>query len=81
MASKQASKNEIVAALHETLEQELTKKVEEGSEESMTLTFEDGRLKSSWMVPEMAPAICAICGKGCIEKGLPMCVNGNPFCG
>jgi hypothetical protein len=76
-----SQRNEIVASLHKTLEHELAKKVEEGSEEEMTLTFDGDSIKSTWMVPEMAPAICAICGKGCIEKGLPMCINGNPFCG
>jgi len=55
--------------------------IESGSDEEMTFTFDGDRVKSTWMVPEMAPAVCAICGKGCAEKGLPMCANGNPFCG
>lgn len=68
--------------MHGVLEKELAKLVEDGtSEEEMTLTFDGDTIKGDWMIPEMAPAICAICGKQCVEKGLPLCINGNPFCG
>lgn len=79
--STPASSSNPAKKLHEALDASLQEMIESGSDEEMTLTFDGDRIKSTWMVPEMAPAICAICGKGCLEKGLPMCADGNPFCG
>lgn len=73
--------NDAVARQHEQLESKLAEMVENGDPSEMTLTFDGDRITGSWMVPEMAPAICAICGKRCLERGLPLCVNANPFCG
>lgn len=76
-----ASASNPIAREHKRLETRLAEMVERGDPSEMTLTFDGNTIKSDWMIPEMAPAICAICGKNCIEKGLPVCVNANPFCG
>lgn len=47
----------------------------------ITLTFEDGEVRGVWYHPALEPVICALCGKGCKEKGLPVCHNVNPWCG
>lgn len=79
--STPASSSNAAQQLHQALDSSLENMIESGSDEEMTFTFDGDRIKSTWMVPEMAPTICSICGKGCVEKGLPMCANGNPFCG
>jgi hypothetical protein len=43
--------------------------------------FDGDRVTSSWVQPEMTDVICNICGKRCKERGAPLCVNANPYCG
>lgn len=74
--------NSYVAEHFERLERRLADMVENGSQCEQTFTFDGDTIKSDFVsVPELTPCICAICGKGCLEKGLPLCVNGNPLCG
>ena len=47
----------------------------------VTLTFDGDKVTGIWYHPEIESVICALCGKGCKEKGLPICVNVNPWCG
>jgi hypothetical protein len=49
--------------------------------QTFTFDFESDSIESNWFQPEMAEIICAVCGQQCKEKGLPLCVNGNPYCG
>lgn len=47
----------------------------------VALTFEGQTVTTNWFHPELTPISCALCGKQCQEKGKPLCVNANPFCG
>jgi len=42
---------------------------------------EDGNVDFGWYHPCMAPTMCALCGKGCRERGEEPCANLFPFCG
>ena len=45
----------------------------------MELIFNEGVVSSPWYYSEMAPVLCALCGKDCLPgQG---CVNINPYCG
>jgi hypothetical protein len=41
------------------------------------LVFDADQVVSPWYHPELAPVLCALCGKNCKVK----CVNVNPYCG
>jgi hypothetical protein len=47
----------------------------------VTLSFEGRSITTDWFHPDLEPVMCAICGKQCKEKGKPLCVVANPFCG
>ena len=47
----------------------------------VALTFEGLKVTTDWFHPGLTPVACALCGKQCQEKGKPLCVNANPFCG
>jgi hypothetical protein len=48
---------------------------------SVTMTFKGLEVSTNWFHPKLSPVMCALCGKQCKERGVPLCVNGNPFCG
>ena len=47
----------------------------------VALTFDGQSVTTDWFHPGLTPISCALCGKKCQEKGKPLCVNANPFCG
>jgi hypothetical protein len=55
-----------------------TKKLNE-IQTTYELVFDGDKVSSFWYNPELAPLLCALCGKECEDKTL--CFNTNPYCG
>jgi len=58
-----------------------TSQSEDTGQQVQKFVFDAEGVSSQWIYPEMAEVVCALCGKRCKEKGIPLCVNGNPYCG
>jgi hypothetical protein len=50
---------------------------EQNCEPEVELVFDENQVISTWYHPTLAPILCALCGKNCVNK----CVNVNPYCG
>ena len=49
----------------------------QSSELEISLTFDGDKVIGAWYHPDLAPILCALCGKECKVK----CTAVNPYCG
>ena len=50
-----------------------------GGGPEVALTFKGNRVTGVWYDPKLQGVLCALCGKGCVDKS--RCYNANPYCG